>query len=50
MGSYFIAWDGTERCVKLNAERAVTPEVLARQLAESEYVGRSDFDASRHAP
>ena len=47
---FFVAADGTERCVKLNAERAVTPEVLAQQLAQSEYVGRPDFDASRHAP
>ena len=47
---FFVTADGTERCVKLEAERAITPEVLARQLAESEYVGRSDFDAARHAP
>ena len=47
---WFVAADGTEQCVKLTAERAITPEVLARQLAGSEYVGRSDFDASRHAP
>ena len=47
---WFVSADGTERCVKLSAERAVTREVLVRQLAQSEYVGRSHFDASRHAP
>ena len=46
---WFVAADGTKRCVKLDAERAVTPEVLAQQLAQSEYVGKDRFDASRHS-
>ena len=47
---WFVSANGVERCVRLGVERAVTPEVLARQLAQSEYLGTQTFDAPRHAP
>ena len=47
---WFVSADGTERCVNLEDERAVTAEVLARQLAQSSYVARQRFDPSAHGP
>ena len=45
---WFVSADGVERCVMLKDERALTPEVLARQLSQSQYLGWEPFDAPRH--
>jgi hypothetical protein len=47
---WFVGSDGVERCVRLGSERAVAPELLERQLAQSEYCATRPFDASGHAP
>ncbi len=47
---WFVSADGTERCVKLEGERPVTAEVLARQLAQSSYVARQAFNPSSRDP
>ena len=39
-----------ERCLKLESERAVTAEVLARQLTQSSYYAKQAFDASKRGP
>jgi hypothetical protein len=47
---WFVATDGTERCIKLEGDRAVAAELLARQLAQSSYFAKQRFNASDHGP
>ena len=47
---WFVAADGTERCLKLEGEREVSVEVLARQLSQSSYYARQAFNPSSRDP
>ena len=47
---WFVAADGTERCVKLQGEHAVTAEVLARRISQSSYYAKQSFRPSNHGP
>ena len=47
---WFVSADRIERCLKLEGERAVTVEVLARQFSQSSYYAKQAFSPRSRDP